>query len=58
MLSDLLEVQQRIFQSLANCGHATKRRSLELLALEQRLGVFDETNVISRDGLDKSFGGG
>jgi hypothetical protein len=35
MLSNLLKIQQRIFQSLADCGHATERRSLELLALEQ-----------------------
>ena len=35
MLAYLFKIQQRILQSLANRGHATKRCSFELLALKK-----------------------
>lgn len=55
MLPDLLEVDEGILQSLADCGHATEGSSLQLLALEERLTVLQKTNVVARDGLDESF---
>ncbi|KAE8309420.1 hypothetical protein BDV41DRAFT_547827 [Aspergillus transmontanensis] len=57
MLTDLLEVDQRVFETSANGGHTTEGRSLQLLALEQRLGIFDETDIIAGNSLDKMFSG-
>lgn len=56
MLTDLVEVRQGVLQSLDQSGHATKRRSLELFALEQTLRVLQQPDVISRDGLDQVLG--
>lgn len=53
MLSHLFEVYQRILETLGNCCHAPKGSSLELFALEERLRIFQESNVISGDGLDE-----
>lgn len=53
MLAHLLEVYERIFQSPTYCSHASKSGTFELLALEQRLGIFEQTNIVSRDGLDQ-----
>lgn len=47
MLADLVEVQQRILEALADGGHSTKSSLLELLALEERLAVLEEADVIS-----------
>lgn len=58
MLADLVEIQQRIFQSLDERGHATESGSLELLALVERLCVFQKADVISGNGLDKVLGSG
>lgn len=41
MLTDLVEVEKGILQSLANGGHTTERGTLELLALKQRLSIFE-----------------
>lgn len=55
MLPDLFEVDQRIFQPPAYCCHAPKSGTLELLALEKRLGVFEQTDVVARNGLNEIF---
>ena len=57
MLPDLVEVEKRVLQTLADGGHATKSSALELLALEQTLTILDETHVISGDGLDQTLCG-
>lgn len=57
MLAHLLEVHQRIFQPPAYCSHAAKGCTLELLALEERLCVFEETNIVSRDCFDEVLSG-
>lgn len=57
MLSDLVEIQKRVFKALDEGGHATKSGSLELLALKERLAILDQPNVVSRDSLDQVFGG-
>lgn len=41
MLADLVEVEQRILEALRDGGHATEGSPLQLLALEQTLGVFE-----------------
>jgi hypothetical protein len=58
MLSDLIEVEQRIFQTLANGGHATESSLLELLALEERLSILEQADVVAGDGLDQVLGRG
>lgn len=57
MLAHLLEVHERVFQPPAYRGHAAKGCAFELLALEERLCVFEETNIVSRDGFDEVFSG-
>ena len=57
MLAHLLEVYERIFQPPAYGSHAAEGCALELLALEERLRVLEETNVVSRDGFYEVFGG-
>jgi hypothetical protein len=47
MLPDLLEVDQRIFHSLGNGGHTAQSGALELFALEQRLSVLEQANIIT-----------
>jgi hypothetical protein len=58
MLADLVEIQQRILQSLDERGHATEGGSLELLALVERLCVFQKTDVISGNCLYQVLGSG
>jgi hypothetical protein len=58
MLANLVEIQKRVLQPLADSGHATKRSALQLLALEERLGILEQAHVISGDGLNKMFCGG
>ena len=53
MLTNLLKVDKRVFQTAANGGHATESGTLELLALEQRLGVFNKTNIVAADSLNQ-----
>ena len=57
MLAHLLEVYKRIFQPPADRSHAAKGCALELLALEERLCVFEETDVVSRDCFDEVLSG-
>ena len=56
MLPDLLEVDERVLEPLADCGHATERRLLQLLALEERLSILEQTDVVTCDGLDQRLG--
>ena len=58
MLADLIKVQKRIFEALDKGGHATEGGSLQLLALEKRLTVFEQTDVVSGNGLNQVLGGG
>lgn len=58
MLADLLQIDKRVLQALANSCHATQRRSFELLALEQALAIFEKTDVISSDGFNERLGRG
>lgn len=57
MLPDLLEVDKRVLEPLADCGHATQRRLLQLLALEKRLSVLEKTNIVTGDSLNQRLGG-
>ena len=57
MLTDLLKVDKRVFEALADGGHTTKRSTLERLALEERLAVFEQADVIAGHCLDQVFGG-
>ena len=57
MLADLVEVGERVFETLDEGGHTTKGGSLQLLALVKRLRVLEETDVITRDGLDQVLSG-
>jgi hypothetical protein len=47
MLPNLLEVDQRIFHSLCDGGHTTQGSTLELLALEQRLSILEQSHIIT-----------
>lgn len=58
MLSHLLKVDQRIFQSSTYGSHTTESSALQLLALKQRLRIFQEANVVTGDGLDEVLCGG
>lgn len=56
MLPHLFKIDERVFETLADGGHATQRRAFELFALEQRLAIFEQTNVIARNRLYQSLG--
>lgn len=56
MLANLLEVDKRVFKAATDGGHATERSALQLLALEQRLRIFDETNIIAGNGFNQMLG--
>ncbi len=53
MLSDLIKVEERIFQSSADGGHPTQCCAFELLALKQRLCIFEEPHIIPRNNFDQ-----
>ena len=57
MLADLLQVDERVLQTAGDGCHATECSALELLALEQRLCILDETDVIARNGFNQVLGG-
>ena len=56
MLANLLQVDKRIFQATTDGGHATERSALQLLTLEQRMRIFDETDIIAGNGFDQVLG--
>jgi hypothetical protein len=53
MLAHLVEVEEGIFQSPADCRHSTKGRTLELFALEERLRILEQSHIISGHDLDQ-----
>ena len=55
MLTHLLEVHERIFEPPAYRSHAAQGCALELLALEEGLCIFEETDIVSRDGFNEVF---
>jgi hypothetical protein len=57
MLPNLLQVDKRILQTSADGGHTTQGGTLELLALKQRLSIFDEADIVARHGFDEMLGG-
>lgn len=56
MLPDLLQIDERVLQPLADSRHATKCCPFQLFALEQRLPVLEQTHVITRNRLDERLG--
>ncbi len=58
MLANLVEIQERVLKTLGDGGHATKSGALQLLTLEERLRILEETDIISGDRLDKVLCGG
>ena len=57
MLPDLFEVDEWVLESTAYGSHSPKSGTLELLALVERGSVFEEADVVSRDGFYEMFGG-
>lgn len=57
MLSYLFQIDERVFKASANGGHATESSALKLFALEKRLGIFDETDVIAGHCFDQMLCG-
>ena len=57
MLADLVEVEEGLLQLLDDGGHTTEGGALQLLALEERLGVLDEADIIAGDCFDEMLGG-
>jgi hypothetical protein len=56
VLSDLLEVGERVFLSLHDCGHTTKSGLLELLTSVQRVTELEQSHVVLGDLGDKVSG--
>lgn len=56
MLPDLLEVDKRVLEPLANCCHATQRGLLQLFALKERLSVLQKTDIVTGDSLNQRLG--
>ena len=50
MLPYLFQVDEWVLESTAYSSHSPKGRTLELFALVERGSVFEEADVISRDG--------
>ena len=55
MLPDLVEVEEGIFQSSANGGHSTHCGTLELLALEKGLRIFEKSDIIAGYDFNQMF---
>ena len=58
MLAHLVEVQEGVLEPAAYGGHASQSGALELLALEKRLGVFEQADIVARHDLYEMLGGG
>ena len=54
----MLKVEQWVLQPLRNSCHSPERSALELLALEQRLSIFEKAHIVSGYGFDEMFRGG
>ena len=57
MLPHLVEVQKRILEALDDGGHPTKRSTLQLLALEQRLAILEQADIVSGNRFNQMLGG-
>jgi hypothetical protein len=57
MLPNLIEVEEGVFQSSANSGHSTKCGTLELFALEERLRIFEKSDIIAGNDFDQMLCG-
>jgi hypothetical protein len=57
MLANLLQVDKRVLEALADGGHASQSSALELLALEQRLSILQKADIVTSDGLDQRLCG-
>lgn len=57
MLSDLLKINKRILEPLADSCHATQAGALELFALEQTLAILDQAHVVAGNSLDERLCG-
>ena len=55
VLSNLLEIRKRVFQTLAYRRHTPQCRAFELLALKQTLCVLDEPHIVPAHRLDEMF---
>jgi hypothetical protein len=57
MLSDLIKIQEGVLEALDKGSHATQGSLFQLLALEQRLSIFEKSHVIAGDRLNEMLGG-
>lgn len=57
MLSDFVEILERVVETLQDSGHATQSGPLELFALEERLRILDEAYVVTTDRFDQMLRG-
>jgi hypothetical protein len=57
MLPNLIEVEEGVFQSSANGGHSTQCSTLELFALEERLRIFEKSDIITGNDFDQMLCG-
>ena len=57
VLANLLQVHERVLETAGDGGHTTEGGLLKLLALEQRLRILDQTDVIARNGFNQVLGG-
>jgi len=57
MLSNLVEVEEGIFQSSADGRHSTQCSTLELLALEEGLRIFEKADIIAGNDFDQMLCG-
>lgn len=53
MLSNLVQILERVVKSLDDGSHTTEGGPLQLFALEQRLRILYETDIVTADGLDE-----
>lgn len=57
MLSDLLEVGERLFLSSHDGGHTAESSTLELFAAVQAVTELEETNIVFTDAIDEMLAG-
>lgn len=57
MLANLIKIEERVLKTLCDGSHTSKSGALELLALEERLRILEQTDVISGDGLNQVLSG-
>jgi len=47
MLTDTLQIDERVLQALGDGGHAAKSSPLELFALEKRLAILEQSDIVA-----------